>query len=160
MLVLAACGPGSTQPAPAATPLPAAEVRRLYLTAAAAYIQDEPQIEKAEYDHCTPETGSPNLAACEQALSQDRQTTLAFDNAVRQIAFPDSARTDVSRLLTDDAQLETLLEQAATAPSLSAIQAMSSQIFSLLSATSADGDRVRADIGLPAATTPPSTPQP
>jgi hypothetical protein len=157
-LAISACGSTATQPSASATSLPPAEVRRLYLQAAAAYTEDEPPIEAAEYSHCTPGTGNPDLHLCQQALSQDRQTTLAFDNAVRQISFPDRAQTDVGKLLSDDARLEALLEQAATAPSLNAIQALSGEIFSLLTETTADSDRVRADIGLPAATTAPVSP--
>ena len=67
--------------------------------------------------------GSPtaSLTACQTALSEQRQATIAYDNALRAIPFTGDAATDASHLLSDDAAIETLLEQAATAPSLATI---------------------------------------
>ena len=160
LAALAACGSGEAIGTPTATPLSLADLQRLYVQAAGDYNSAEVPVVQAEYSHCSTGTGSPSLAACEQALSADRQATLSFDNAMRQLSFPDAARADVAKLLDDDSKLEAVLEQAATAPSLTVIQSLSSQIFTLLNATTADAAAIRKDIGLPAATAPGATPSP
>ncbi|MBV8300433.1 MAG: hypothetical protein JOY68_00740 [Candidatus Dormibacteraeota bacterium] len=160
LAALAACGSGETVGTPTTTPLPVADLQRLYVQAADTYNTAEVPVVQAEYAHCSSGPGSPNLPACEQALSADRQATLSFDNAMRQLTFPEAARADVAKLLDDDSKLEALLEQAATAPSLTVIQSLSSQIFTLLNATTMDAAAVRKDIGLPSATAPGATPSP
>jgi hypothetical protein len=160
LAAIAACGSGEAIGTPSASPLSPADLQRLYVQAASTYNDDEVPIVQAEYSHCSTQTSTANLAACEQALSQDRQATLSFDNTMRQLTFPEAATADVAKLLDDDAKLEVLLEQAATAPSLTVIQSLSNQIFTLLDATTADAAAVRKDIGLPAATAPGATPSP
>ena len=54
-------------------------------------------------------------------------------------------------MLADDASLETLLEQAATAPTLDTVAQLTSQLLTLLAAAAADASKVRADLGLPTA---------
>lgn len=153
---LVGCGSGTATGTPSGSPLSTADLQRLYEQAADAYNQAEIPVEQEESVHCTMGTGSPSLTQCEAALSQDRQATLSFDDAIRGLTFPDTAKADVAKLLADDAKLEAILEQAATAPSLSVIQDLSTQIFSDISAGTADAAAVRRDIGLPEATPPPS----
>ena len=75
--------------------------------------------------------------------------------------FPAAAKADVATLLSDDTQLETLLQQASTAPSLAAVAALTPQIFALITTTNADANKLRVDLGLPAATPLPTmTPGP
>ena len=150
VVLAAACGPAGGQNGPTATPLSQADLRSAYAAAALAYNSAEAPVEQAETARCDATGPQADLTACEMALGKDRQATLGFDAAVRAISFPPAARADVTRLLGDDADLEALLEQAATAPSLGAISQVTPQISQLLSATSQDADLVRADIGLPA----------
>ena len=84
----------------------------------------------------------------------DRQETIAFDRAVRAITFPASAGGLVAQLLSDDSKLENVLEQAATSPSLSAINALTPQILQLLTNASRDAVAVRSAIGLSSTSTP------
>lgn len=104
---------------------------------------------------CDPGAAGADLPRCDSALSAERQAAVVFDNAVRALRFASSARVAVDQLLGDDARLEMLLEQASTAPSLSATAVLMPQILDLLMATARDRDAVRAAIGLP-----PSTPSP
>jgi hypothetical protein len=157
--LLSACGPGTTQPSATASPLARADLQRLYQQAADAYNTAEVPIEQAEAASCPGGSGTPNLQPCEAALSQDRQATIAFDNALRGLPFSPPVDADVAKLLADDVQLETVQEQAATAPSLTALQALTGQIFTILSQSTADAAKVRSDLGLPPATTAP-TPTP
>ena len=155
-VLLAACGPGTGQPSPTPTPLPSSLLQQRYLAAADAYNAAERPVAMAENAYCVAASAAADLTMCEAALSRDRAATLTFDNAVRALTFPASARGDVAQLLSDDAQLETLLQQAATAPSLSAIASLTPRIFQLLTSASNDADRVRADIGLPRLSPSPS----
>ncbi|MFN2581365.1 MAG: hypothetical protein ABR498_01325 [Candidatus Dormibacteria bacterium] len=147
--VLSACGSSSATPSPTPTPLPPGQLQQRYLSAANAYNAAEKPIAASENSYCVPQSASADLNKCVTALSNDRQVTITFDNAVRTISFPDSARADVTKLLGDDAQLEMLLLQASTAPSLTAIDALTPQIFRLLTTSSTDADKVRTDIGVP-----------
>ncbi|MBV9099717.1 MAG: hypothetical protein JO198_01590 [Candidatus Dormibacteraeota bacterium] len=158
--LLAGCG-SSSQGTPTATPLPRAQLQRVYSSAANTYNNTEAPITQAENLYCGASSPQANLTNCEAALSQDRLTTIGYDNSLRGLAFPQSMKADVTKLLSDDAQLENLLQQASSAPSLSAINSLTAQIFSLLKTTSDDARRVRSDLGLPAASAPPSaTPTP
>lgn len=153
--LVAGCSPSGGQNGASPTPLSRAALQASYVRAAAAYDVAERSIPDAEQSYCVPSSTSADLARCEAALSQDRQDTIAYDNAVHAIAFPPPVQGDVTKLLSDDGQLEALLEQAATAPSLAAIDALRPQIVTLLSTTAADAGRVRSDIGLAAASAPP-----
>lgn len=153
--LLAACG-SSSQGSPSPTPLARAQLQRIYQKAADTYNTTELPITQAENLYCGANSPQANLTKCEMALSQDRLTTIAYDSALRGLAFPSATKPDVSKLLSDDGQLETLLQQASTAPSLSAINALTTQIFSLLKSTADDAARVRSDIGLPPATAAPT----
>jgi hypothetical protein len=155
-LVLAGCGPAAAPPSPTPTPLPAALLQERYLAAATVYDSAERPIAEAENTYCPAEKPSAELAQCEHALSADRLATVAFDDAVRQLRFPSSAQSDVNRLLADDAQLAALLQQASTAPSLTAVAALTPQILTLLSASAHDAATVRTAIGLPASSPSPS----
>ena len=157
--LLAACGGGNSSPPPSPTPLPIALLQQRYGAAAAAYNAGEVPVATAENQFCDPSAATADLSKCAAALSGDRQATVVFDDAVRGLRFPPEARTAAGQLLNDDARLETLLEQAATAPSLTAVTSLTPQIFDLLSATARDANSLRALIGLPS-TTPSPTPSP
>jgi hypothetical protein len=150
--VLAACGGGNPVPPPTPTPLPPALLQQRYSAAAAAYDTGEVPVATAESQFCDPSAPTADLSRCASALSGDRQATVVFDDAIRGLRFPPEARDAAGQLLTDDARLETLLEQAATAPSLTAVTSLTPQVFELLSATAQDADSLRALIGLPSTT--------
>ena len=147
--LLAACGGGNPLPTPSPTPLPTALLQQRYSAAAAAYDTGEVPVATAENRFCDPSAPTADLSKCASALSGDRQATMVFDDAVRGLRFPPEARAAAGQLLNDDARLETLLEQAATAPSLTAVTSLTPQIFDLLSAAARDADSLRALIGLP-----------
>jgi hypothetical protein len=147
--LLAACSSSTPQATASATPLSRAQQQARYTSAASAYNTQAAQTSKLESSNCDQSSPSADLNRCQMALSQDRQTTLSFDSALRSIMFTGPAAPDVAQLLADDGSLEALLEQAATAPSLAAIGQLTSQIFPLLNTTAADASRVRADLGLP-----------
>lgn len=153
--VLAGCGGGSAASTPGATPLPTALLQERYVAAAAAYDAGEVPVAMAENQFCDPAGAAADLTRCASALSGDRQATVVFDNAIRGLRFPPEARAAANRLLSDDARLETLLQQASTSPSLTSVAALTPQIFDLLSATAQDADALRADIGLPPASPSP-----
>lgn len=155
--LLAGCGGGNPVATPSPTPLPTALLQQMYNAAAAAYDTGETPVATAENQFCDPSAATADLSKCASALSGDRQATVVFDNAIRGLRFPPEAVAAAGQLLNDDARLETLLEQAATAPSLTAMTSLTPQIFALLSATASDADSLRALIGLPS-TTPIPTP--
>ena len=155
--LLAACGGGNPTPTPSPTPLPTALLQQRYSAAAAAYDAGEVPVATAESQFCDPSAATADLSKCASALSDDRQATVVFDDAIRGLRFPPEAHAAAAQLLTDDARLETLLEQAATGPSLTAVTSLTPQIFDLLSAAAHDADSLRALIGLPS-TTPGPTP--
>jgi hypothetical protein len=148
-------GPGGAA-TPSPSPLPIADLQRLYVQAADTYDTAEVPIEQQEYRQCPGGAGPANLAQCESALSRDRQVTLAFDDALRGLVFPASAASVVDKLLQDDASLEALQEQAATAPSLTAISTLTPHIFALYAQTTTDAAAVRTALGLPLSSAGPS----
>jgi hypothetical protein len=155
---MSACGsPSGSSPTP--SPLARAQLQALYKNAANAYNTAEVPLAQAEYGYCVAKSPPGNLMKCEAALSQDRQATIAYDNSLRGLVFPAAAKTDAAKLLGDDVQLETLLQQASAAPSLSAVAALTPQIFAFITTTNADANRLRMDLGLSAAT-PLPTPTP
>lgn len=154
--VVGACGPATAPPSPTPTPLPAAQLRERYLKAATAYDAGAVPVAAAENSYCVPGSAGADLTQCERALSSDRLATVAFDDVVRQLRFPARAQALVSALLADDAQLETLLQQASTAPSLTAIAALTPQLFQLLVTSARDADAVRSAIGLPVSSPTPT----
>ena len=156
-VLLTACGGSNPGSPPTATPLPTSLLQQRYSAAAAAYDTGEVPVATAESQFCDPAAATADLSKCASALSGDRQATVVFDDAIRGLEIPPEARDAAGKLLTDDANLETLLEQAATAPSLTAVTSLTPPIFDLLSATARDADALRALIGLPS-TTPIPTP--
>lgn len=150
--LVAACGGGNPAATPTPSPLPTALLQQRYSAAAAAYNTGELPVATAENQFCEPTAATADLSKCASALSADRQATVVFDDAVRGLRFPPDARGAANRLLTDDARLETLLQQAATSPSLTAVTSLTPQIFELLSGTARDADVLRALIGLPSTT--------
>jgi hypothetical protein len=149
-LALAACG-GSVAPAsPTPTPLTVAQIQARYTAAANHYNQTEATVALAENASCDAASPTVALAACQAALSQQRQLTIAYDNALRATPFTGNAATDVTHLLGDDAAIEALLEQAATAPSVAVIATLQQQVIPLLATAAKDAAALRADIGLPA----------
>ena len=146
---LAACSSSSPQTTATPTRLTPTELQARYQAAAAPYNAGAAGIAHSESIYCDPHGPSGDLTQCQKALSEDRQATLAFDRALRAIPFSGQAAVDVAQLLADDAALETLLEQAATAPSLTAIAQLTGQIFPLLNTTANDASKVRTDLGLP-----------
>lgn len=153
--LLAGCGGGNPLPTPSPTPLPTALLQQRYSAAAAAYDTGEVPVATAENQFCDPSAATADLSRCASALSGDRQATVVFDDAIRGLRFPPEARAAAGQLLDDDARLETLLEQAATAPSLTAVTSLTPQIFELLATTASDADSLRALIGLPSTTSSP-----
>jgi hypothetical protein len=148
--LLAACG-GSTSPStPTPTPLTPAQIQARYTAAATHYNQGEAQIAVTENASCDAASATVALAACQTALSAQRQLIIAYDNALRAIPFSGSATTDVTHLLGDDAAIEKLLEQAATAPAITVIATLQQQVIPLLATAAADATALRAAIGLAA----------
>jgi hypothetical protein len=146
--VLAACGGSSVTATPTPTPLSQEQIQARYTAAATAYNASETQISITENASC--DVGSPSaaLTACQMAFSAQRQATIAYDNAIRATPYSGTAATDASHLLSDDAAIEALLEQAATAPSLATIANVQGQIIPLLATAATAAATLRADIGL------------
>jgi hypothetical protein len=148
--LLAACG-GSTSPSsPTPTPLSQTQIQARYTTAAKQYNQSAVQIGLTVNAACDVSSPTASLTACQTALSLQRQAAIAYDNALRAIPFTGTAATDASHLLSDAAAIETLLEQAATAPSLATIASVEHQVIPLLATAATAAAALRADIGLPA----------
>ena len=147
--LVAACGPATPTPSPTPTPLPAALLVQRYLAAASAYDTAEGPILEAEQASCLPAPAG-DLTKCATALSSDRLATISFDTAVRAIPFTGSGRAPAAQLLTDDAEIETLLQQASTAPSLTSLGPLLTQANQLEMTASTDANRLRTAIGLPA----------
>lgn len=148
--LLAGCGGSSSPTSPAPSPLSTAQIQSRYTAAANAYNSYEAQISITENAACDAGSPTASLAACQTALSNQRQATIAYDDALRATSFSGNAATDASHLLSDDAAVESLLEQAATAPSLATIANVQAQIIPLLATAVTAATALRADIGLPA----------
>jgi hypothetical protein len=148
--LLAACGGSSSPTSTTATPLTVAQVQARYAAAASHYNQGEAEIAATENESCDATSATVALGACQTALSAQRQLTIAYDNALRAIPFSGGAATDVGHLLGDDAAIEKLLEQAATAPAVAVIGTLQQQIIPLLATAASDAKALRAAIGLPA----------
>jgi hypothetical protein len=149
-VLLAGCGGSTSQTSPTPSPLSTAQIQSRYSAAASAYNTYETQISVTENATC--DVGSPtaSLSACQTALSSQRQATIAYDDALRATTFTGDAAIDASHLLSDDAAIESLLEQAATAPSLATIASVQAQVIPLLATAVSAATALRADIGLPA----------
>ena len=150
--LVTACGGSSSQNAPTPTPLTVAQIQTRYTAAASHYNTGEEQIATTENSACDAGSATVSLKTCQTALSSQRQLTIAYDNALRAIPFSGDPATDVKRLLGDDAAIEKLLEQAATAPSLTVITTLQTQIIPLLATAATDATTLRTAIDLPAAT--------
>lgn len=146
--VLAACGGSSATTTPTPTPLSQEQIQARYTAAATAYNASEAQIAITENASCDVGSSSAALTACQMAFSAQRQATIAYDNAIRATPYSGTAATDASHLLSDDAAIESLLEQAATAPSLATIASVQDQIIPLLATAATAAATLRADIGL------------
>ena len=97
---IAACGTRRVQPSPTPSPLPTAVLQQRYLAAADAYDAAEAPILRLEQASCVAAGG--DLNACETALSNDRQQTISFDNAVRVLRLPSGvARTKLTNAWFD-----------------------------------------------------------
>lgn len=149
-VLAAGCGGSSSQTSPAPSPLSTAQIQSRYSAAANAYNTDETQISITENAACDVASPAASLAACQTALSNQRQATIAYDDALRATTFSGDAAIDASHLLSDDAAIESLLEQAATAPSLATIASVQAQVIPLLATAVTAATALRADIGLPA----------
>jgi hypothetical protein len=147
--LLAGCGGSSPPSSPTPTPLSPAQIQARYTAAATAYNHGVTQILLQVNAACDAASPTAALTACQSALSQQRQATIAYDNALRATPFSGAAVTDASHLLSDDAAIESLLEQAATAPSLATIASVQTQIIPLLATAAAAAAALRVDIGLP-----------
>jgi hypothetical protein len=147
--LLGACGGSNSVTSPTATPLTPAQIQSRYSAAATLYNRTVGQVVLAENASC--DAGSPgvSLSACQSALSEQRQATIAYDNSLRATTFSGAAATDASHLLGDDAAIESLLEQAATAPSVALIATLQARIVPLLATAATDAAALRTDIGLP-----------
>jgi len=146
--LLSACSSSSQPPGSSASPPSAAQARSHYQVAADAYNAGVGAITASEAMFCDQSKATADLTRCQTALSQDRQSTLAFDRALRDIRFTGKSRTDAAMLLADDAALEQQLEQAATAPSLGVINELTSQILDAIKKTATDASALRGDLGL------------
>jgi hypothetical protein len=145
-----ACGGSSSQTTSSATPLTPAQIQARYSAAASHYNQTETQIALTENSSCDAASATVALGACQTALSAQRQLTIAYDSALRAIPFSGSAATAAAHLLGDDAAIEKLLEQAATAPAITVITTLQQQVIALLATAAADATALRQAIGLPA----------
>lgn len=151
VLLVAACG-GPTSPTSATSvPLTAAQIQSRYTAAANLYNQGEVQVAANENTACDAASATVALGACQTALSAQRQLSIAYDNALRAIPFVGNAATDAGHLLGDDAAIEKLLEQAATAPAVAVIATIQQQVIPLLATAASDAAALRSAIGLPAA---------
>jgi hypothetical protein len=149
--LLVACGGSSSPASPTPTPLTPAQIQARYTAAAGSYNQGEAQIAATENESCDAGSATLALGACQTALSNQRQLTIAYDNALRAVPFSGTAATDVTHLLGDDAAIEKLLEQAATAPTIAVIATLQQQVIPLLATAATDAAALRSEIGLPAA---------
>jgi hypothetical protein len=147
--LLAACGGSTSLSSPTPTALTIAQIQARYTVAALHYNQVEAQIAATENASCDATSATVALGACQTALSEQRQLTIAYDNALRAIPFSGSAATDAGHLLGDDAAIEKLLEQAATAPAIAVIATLQQQVIPLLATAATDATMLRAAIGLP-----------
>jgi hypothetical protein len=148
--LLVACSNSTSPSSPTASPLTTAQIQARYSAAAKQYNTSEAQISVAENAACDAGSSTVALTACQTALSQQRQATIAYDDALRADTFTGTAATDASHLLGDDAAIEAKLEQAATAPSIAVIATLEDEIIPLLATAAGDAAKVRTDIGLPA----------
>jgi hypothetical protein len=148
--LLAGCGGSTSQASPTPTPLSTAQIQARYTAAATQYDRTVSAIALTENAACDVGSATATLAGCQTALSGQRQATIAYDNALRATIFTGIAATDASHLLSDDAAIEALLEQAATAPSLATIASVQDQVIPLLATAATAATTLRADIGLPA----------
>jgi hypothetical protein len=149
-VLLAGCGASPSPSSPTSSPLTTAQIQTRYTAAATQYNHDATQIAVTENASCVLGSLAAGLSACQTALGLQRQATIAYDNALRAIPFTGTTATDASHLLSDDAAIETLLEQAATAPSLATIASVQQQVVALLATAATAATTLRADIGLPA----------
>jgi hypothetical protein len=149
-VLLAACGGSSSQVSPTPSPLTTAQIQSRYTAAATAYNNYEAQIAVTENASCDVGSATASLTACQTALSNQRRATIAYDDALRATTFTGDAAIDASHLLSDDAAIESLLEQAATAPSLATIASVQGQVIPLLATAVTAATTLRHDIGLPA----------
>ena len=147
--MISACGATTAPPSPTPSPLPVAVLQQRYLTAAEAYATAEAPVASAENQYCDTSSPGADQTSCASALSADRLATVTFDNEIRGLRVAPGAQPSLDQLLNDDARLETLLQQASTAPGMSAISALTPQIFTLLTSTANDADALRRAIGLP-----------
>jgi len=92
-----------------------------------------------------------SLGGCQTALSTQRQLTIAYDNALRAISFSQTATTDVSHLLGDDAAIEKLLEQLRPPRQSGTSPSFSKQVIPLLATAATDASALRSATALPAA---------
>jgi hypothetical protein len=148
--LLAACGGSSSPNTTTPAPLTVAQIQARYTAAAGHYNSGEQQIATTENSSCDAGSATVSLKACQAALSGQRQLTITYDNALRAIPFSGNASTEAGRLLGDDAAVEKLLEQAATAPAITVITTLQTQVIPLLATAAADATALRTAIGLPA----------
>lgn len=100
---------------------------------------------------CDPASSTAALDGCQRALGEERAARITFDSALRQLRLPPSLASDAASMLDADDQLEALLEQAATSPSLRVIQLLDSQLAVQRAAIDASITKLRVDAGLPPA---------
>jgi hypothetical protein len=148
--LLVGCSNATTPSSPTPSPLTTQQIQARYSAAAKTYNTSEAQISAAENAACDAPSPTVSLTACQTALSQQRQATIAYDDALRADTFTGTAATDASHLLGDDAAIEAKLEQAATAPSIAVIATLEDEIIPLLATAASDAAKLRTDIGLPA----------
>jgi hypothetical protein len=148
--LLVACGGSSSPNTTTPSPLTVAQIQTRYTAAAGHYNSGEEEIAATENAACDAASATVSLKACQTALSAQRQLTITYDNALRAVPFSGNAVTEVGRLLGDDAAIEKLLEQAATAPAIAVVATLQAQVIPLLATAATDATALRAAIGLPA----------
>src|ERR1700683_4997338 len=85
--LLVACGGPTSQTSPTPTPLSIAQIQTRYTTAANQYNHSLATIGVTENAACDVGSATATLAACQVAVSQQRQVTIAYDNALRATLF-------------------------------------------------------------------------
>ena len=148
-LVVAACS-GQSGGGPASpTPLPAVVLQARMAAASSALGISAGQAAADRHRYCDAGSTTTDLSSCERALSAERTARLAFDSVLRALDVPAGMAGDLQAVLAADTELEALLEQAATAPSLGVIQLLQSNLGALRGAVEDAATKLRADAGLP-----------
>ena len=157
-VAMVGCGGGGGGSTSAGTPTPDMNaVRQQYLAAAAIGNSAGATFSNAL------QQDQGDLPSLQSATRDFRTAVYNADKALRAIDFPDSARTDVNALLQADSDEIAALDKAASAPDMSSFNTDLDTAQQADTAGSAAAKKVRADLGLPPASSSPeatATPTP